>query len=559
MSQSFSRFDALTSLLAGTATVTLIAIAQPAVAKPARQIADIARPVTVQINNNLLLGGSGVIIAKSGNTYTVLTANHVVKRPDLTYTIRTDTGKNYQVTKVQRLQQSKNAPDLALVIFDSPDKYPLATLGNSDQAAIGVDVYVSGYPALGGRSGDQRDYVFSPGIVASLPTNRPQGYTLRYNAVTVAGMSGSPVFDARGRLIGIHGQGESEGSVQSESGEAIAIKTGFNSAIPINTFVALRSQTGLSESKVKVNNTPTGNPQAQLNNPTNAREYYVRGLSRLDLGNRKGAVEDFNQALRLNPNDSPVYYNRGNARNRLGDKQGAIADYTEAIQNNPNFASAYYNRGNLRSRLGYKRAAIADYTEALRLNPYDAPAYYNRGVARYDRGDKKGAIEDYTEAIQLSPTFALAYNNLGKARYDLGDKQGAIKDYTEAIRLSPTFALAYNNLGKARYDLGDKQGAIKDYTQAIRFYPSYATAYHNRGVARYELGDKQGAIKDYNKAIQLNHNYTLAYYNRGVVRTDLGDKQGALKDFQHAANIYQQQGSTAEYQNVLTKIRELQQ
>ena len=558
MSSGFSRFDILSSLLAGTATVAVLISSQAAVAKTGKEIARIARPVTVQINDSALSGGSGVIIAKEGNTYTVLTANHVVKTPDLTYTIRTDTGKNYPVSRVQRLQQSENAPDLAVVTFDSPEKYPIATLGNSEQAAIGVDVYVSGYPALGGRLGAERDYEFSPGIVTSRLASRPQGYTMRYSAVTVGGMSGGPVFDASGRVIGIHGQGESQGSVQGELGETIAIKTGFNSAIPINTFVALRTQTELSSSNVQVNNTSVSNTQqAELSRPTNARDYYVRGLSRLDSGNRQGAVEDFNQALRLNPNEAPVYYNRGNIRNRLGDKQGAIADYTQAIQQNPNFGPAYYNRGNILSRLGDKRKAISDYTQAIRLSPDDASSYYNRAVARYDRGDKQGAIEDYTQAIRFSPN-PFAYNNLGKARYDLGDKQGAIKDYTQAIRLSPKFALAYYNLGKTRYDLGDKQGAIKDYDLAIRFYPNYASAYYDRGVVRYALGDKQGAIKDYTQAIQLNRNYTVAYYDRGVVRYDLGDRQGALKDLQQAANFYQQQGNTAKYQNVLTKIRELQ-
>jgi len=47
------------------------------------EIAQIAFPTTVQINN-VVGGSSGVIIARTGNTYTVLTANHVVKRPDLT-------------------------------------------------------------------------------------------------------------------------------------------------------------------------------------------------------------------------------------------------------------------------------------------------------------------------------------------------------------------------------------------------------------------------------------------------------------------------------------------
>lgn len=556
MSSGFSRFDALTSLLAGTVTVAVLA-SSPAVAKNAQEIARIARPVTVQINSNALSGGSGVIIARTGNTYTVLTANHVVKRPDLTYTIRTGTGKSYPVHRVQRLQKRENAPDLAVVTFDSSDKYPVATLGNSERAAIGADIYVSGYPALGGQTAAERDYEFSPGIVTSLLSDRPQGYTLRYSAVTVRGMSGGPVFDVDGRVVGIHGQGESEGSVQGESGEEIAIKTGFNSAIPINKFVALKPEIGRSESEVKVSRATVVDVQeSQLNHPNNAREFYARGLSRLDVGNRQGAVEDFNKSLQLNPSDAPVYYNRGNARNRLGDKQGAITDYNEAIERNPSFGPAYYNRGNILSYLGDKRSAIADYTRAIRLSPGDASTYYSRAVARYDRGDKQGAIADYTQAIRLSPT-ALAYNNLGKARYDLGDKQGAIKEYVRAIRLSPKFALAYNNLGKARYDLGDKQGAIADYNLAIRFYPYYASAYYNRGVVRYQLGDKQGAIADYTQAIQFNRNYTAAYYSRGIVLSRLGDKQRAMKDFQYAAKIYQQQGNTDEYENVLAKIRAL--
>ena len=377
MSISFSQFDSFPSLLAGT-TVAAILITQASVttAMPAQEIARIAIPTTVQINNNLIGGSSGVIIGRRGNTYTVLTVNHAVKRADLTYTIRTHTGKEYLALQVQRLQQSENDPDLAVVTFETPDEYLIATLGNSDEAAIGVDVYVSGYPALEGRSGEERDYEFSPGIVTSRPTSRPQGYTLRYNAVTVSGMSGSPVFDASGRVVGIHGQGESESSSVSELG-AIAIKTGFNSAIPINSFVALRSKTGLSGFKVRVNNSPPGNDQAppSLSDPSDAQDYYARGLSRLDSGDQQGAIKDFTHAILLAPNFADAYNIRGNARYYLEDKQGAIADYSEAIRLDPNFADAYNNRANARSEIGDKQGALEDYNRVMRLNATNADTY----------------------------------------------------------------------------------------------------------------------------------------------------------------------------------------
>ena len=434
------RFEALTGLLTGTASAAVIMIAQAtaAVAMTAQEIARIAVRVTVEINDNADGGGSGVIIARQGNTYTVVTANHVVKRPDLTYTIRTYMGKTYQVSQVQRLQPSENDPDLAVVTFDSSDKYPIATLGNSEQAAIGVNVYVSGYPALARQN---RDYEFSPGIVTSRPQNAPQGYNLRYNAVTVKGMSGSPVFDASGRVVAIHGEGQSEFSVQSESGGTIPIKTGFNSAIPINTFVALRAKTGLSGSQVRVNNIP-------------------------------------------HPNDTPPYYNRGEAHHDLKDKQAAIRDYTQVIRFSPKFAFAYYNRGEARYDLGDKQGAIKDYTQAIRLSPRFALAYNKLGLVRYDLGDKQEAIKDYTQAIQFYPKYATAYYNRGMVRYELGDKQGALKDYTQAIRRNHNYTLAYYNRGKVRYDLGDKQGALEDFQQAANIYQQEG----NKGEYQHVLG-----------------------------------------------------------------------
>jgi S1-C subfamily serine protease len=46
------------------------------------QVDEIARQITVRINSSKNGNGSGVIFAKQGNTYSVLTASHVVSNPD---------------------------------------------------------------------------------------------------------------------------------------------------------------------------------------------------------------------------------------------------------------------------------------------------------------------------------------------------------------------------------------------------------------------------------------------------------------------------------------------
>ncbi len=242
--------------VAGVAIVTMVAI-QPALAKTAKDVAKVAVPTTVRIDNLLSPrdGGSGVIIAKSKNTYTVLTANHVVKNPNAEYQVFTSKKKAYGVVSVKSLQGGPGSPDLAVVTFESGEGQAIAPVSDSDEASIGSGIYISGFPLAGDGSGD-REFEFTAGQVTSRPGSKPEGYTMRYDAVTRRGMSGGPVFDVSGRLVGIHGQGDREsGTVKLESGGSVTnaeIKTGFNAAIPINTFVALMPQVGIAKGAITV-------------------------------------------------------------------------------------------------------------------------------------------------------------------------------------------------------------------------------------------------------------------------------------------------------------------
>ena len=255
-----NRFNHLVFLL-GVATTATLVVSQPAHGKSAKEVARIAVPTTVRIDNPLGndYGGSGVIIARNGNTYTVLTAAHVIQNPNLDYQIYTSKKKSYPVTSIKNLQATPDAPDLAVITFNSPDEQAIAPLTNSDEASIGAGIYISGYP-LSSEVAGQREYEFTAGQVSSRPNNRPQGYTIRYDAVTRRGMSGGPVFDVDGRVVGIHGQGDRDAVVKNESASGTGrgtteIKTGFNAAIPINTFMSIASRNGISTNGVTVDQT----------------------------------------------------------------------------------------------------------------------------------------------------------------------------------------------------------------------------------------------------------------------------------------------------------------
>jgi tetratricopeptide (TPR) repeat protein len=166
-----------------------------------------------------------------------------------------------------------------------------------------------------------------------------------------------------------------------------------------------------------------------------SEDFFTQGWEKQNKGDLKGAIADYDQAIRLKSDDAAAYYKRGNARFKVGDKEKAIADYDQAIKLNPGYSDAYYNRGNVRFKVGDKEEAVADYNQVIQFQPDCAHAYYNRGLARSALGDKQGAIADYDQAIKLKPDYAKAHNNRGNARSALGDKQGAIADFKKAIEL----------------------------------------------------------------------------------------------------------------------------
>ena len=294
------RFDALTIILTGAVTVAAVVGQQyAACAKTAQEIAQLAILTTVEVNNTLgfSASGSGVIIAKQGNIYTVLTTNHVVASLAQEYSIRTHLEKNYRAIRIQRLPKNDRDIDLALVQFQSREQYPVAPMGESERAVVGSSIYVAGYP-LPIAFGSERKLEFTGGIVSSRLDRRSSGYGLRYQAVTRRGMSGGPVFDADGRVVGIHGQGDTVGTVRSQwNGQMEEIKTGLNSAIPIDTFTALLSQTKPSGFDILSNisisrassqsqpnlgqggfvcDTSTGEPVTVYQNPQGFREPWIR-------------------------------------------------------------------------------------------------------------------------------------------------------------------------------------------------------------------------------------------------------------------------------------------
>lgn len=182
-----------------------------------RSVPQIARQVTVRILTNSG-SGSGVIVQGRGQTYTILTNYHVVAdNPDRDYTVLTADGETHQAQWL-KIGQFGNL-DVALVQFNSPNSYKVVRIGDPNSLSVGNFVYASGFPAWHfTRQGNKitsledtrgwgvRAFHLTEGIVEMLsPKTLSGGYQIGYSNDVVEGMSGGPVLNHRGELIGISG------------------------------------------------------------------------------------------------------------------------------------------------------------------------------------------------------------------------------------------------------------------------------------------------------------------------------------------------------------------
>jgi S1-C subfamily serine protease len=331
---------------------TVVLVQNVALAKTAREVNQIAQAITVKIGSGDM-NGSGVLLRKNRDVYTVLTAAHVVKEQvESQLVITTNDNQKHQVAK-DSIRIYQGDVDLAIIMFRSSKSYHIAELGNSNQLQGGMDLYVAGF-SVSILSITESVFTFKDGkVTAHGKRNLKYGYGLLYSNDTLPGMSGGPVLDETGQVVGIHGRG-----VRDQETRA---KTGLNAGISIASFADIAGSLGV-EAGISVART--------VQNPSlTADDYFVAALKKYEQGDYQRAVVEFNQFITFKPSNALAYNNRGVLKDdKLNDIQGALSDYNQSIAIKPDLAEVYYNRGILKKdKLNDVQGSITDFRQATRL------------------------------------------------------------------------------------------------------------------------------------------------------------------------------------------------
>jgi tetratricopeptide (TPR) repeat protein len=480
-------------------------------ANTAIKVGRIAKNITVYIEQaGSQQSGSGIILQKQGEIYTILTAGHVLKDGGI-FRITTVDGRIHSVLPNSLV--ITNNFDLAIIKFRSNQNYPVVEIGSSNTLEFGSELYVAGFPAPTTTIEKGILTITKGTVTANASKANKRGYSLIYSNATLPGMSGGPVLDASGKLVAIHGQGD-----RSNNGE----KTGFNLGIVIERLGLVAQAMGIKLTQ----------PIALLPLPTafRAENYFLTAAE----------------------------------KEQAGDYLGAIADYSAAIKLRPNFATAYNNRGILKKKQqGDIRGALADYDSAIRANSQLPEPYFNRAIIKKSAfQDFNGALADYNQAIKINPQYVSAYFNRAILKYRIFDDiPGAIDDLSKAIQADPKFVDAYLNRATIKYEkINDVRSALTDLNMAIKLAPGNGYAYYNRGYLKgRSTTDFAGALADFDRAIQIMPEFANAYYNRGLLKKNkLKDRSGAISDLRRAAQIYQEAGFSEDEKDALRELQELE-
>jgi tetratricopeptide (TPR) repeat protein len=95
------------------------------------------------------------------------------------------------------------------------------------------------------------------------------------------------------------------------------------------------------------------------------------------------------------------FFDRGRSLYEKGERKAAIESYTQAIITDPNNTIYYNSRGNAYLFEGDWKESAEDYTQTIKIDSKDAHAYRYRGEARFNLGDKQGALEDLKMSLYL--------------------------------------------------------------------------------------------------------------------------------------------------------------
>jgi tetratricopeptide (TPR) repeat protein len=173
--------------------------------------------------------------------------------------------------------------------------------------------------------------------------------------------------------------------------------------------------------------------------PDSAEMHRIMGGELARQGNRKGAIEQYRQALKLDPNLPGLHF-----------------ELAELLYSSPDHA--------------LQAQAKAQYEAALHVNEFDAQAEYRLGEIAQRANNLKEAALHYSRALEIRPDYPEVMSSYAQILLLQDHRKEAVALLERSIKLDPTSPKEHYQLGTLYRQMGKTVEAKQQLEEFMKYH-----------------------------------------------------------------------------------------
>jgi protein O-mannosyl-transferase len=245
-----------------------------------------------------------------------------------------------------------------------------------------------------------------------------------------------------------------------------------------------------------------------IKSPQNGRGLMNYGLTLLEKGETKLALDYFTRAAVFTPNYPILEINTGIAYGALNQNAEAEVHFRRAVSLAPGDSQPHFYYGRWLSGQGRAMEAIAELKSAVAINPQWMDPRYTLMQVYYQEGRAPELKQLALDTLQIAPTDATAQHFVA-ASATLRDPVSAA-EYLAQTQPTPD---NYLNLSLVYHQAKRYQDSINAARKAIQLKPNFPEAYNNIAADYEDMHQWDQAIEAAKQALKLNPDFQLAKNN----------------------------------------------
>ena len=225
-------------------------------------------------------------------------------------------------------------------------------------------------------------------------------------------------------------------------------------------------------------------------NPDNPAALQNLGLAQMGANQASNAAASFRQVLAKQPASPELHHQLAQALFKLGDKAGAVKEWDEALKLGPDYVPAMLAKAELAIQ-DKRYPEVSKIAEQIKGKfPKSPLGYQLEGDVHLVQKQADKAVESYAQAYALAPSSYLA-RRLFTGRLELRQEPAAFDGIKQWLEKSPQDSESWGMMASAFQDRGKTKEAVAAYEKSFALHPDNLVLQNNLAWLYQELGDKR--------------------------------------------------------------------